>query len=296
MIAYLLDQAGIEKEKGLPRSFLALSRILTDRGIAKEYVETLIDEFFDKNGKHAPDTATLLKASAKRMQDVLRFDGHILPEKREGKIPKVVALTGPTGVGKTTTIAKLAARLKAEGLDVALATIDTYRIAAIEQLKTYAELIGIPLEVLLTPNDLGRTIHMNRGRDIILIDTAGRSQRDIEEIDELGKFLNGEYDVITYLVLSSAGSPEQIKESIKNFSTLGISSLIFTKLDEAVNYGSIFNAMAHSGLPASYFTTGQRVPEDMEPAGAKRLFQSIFKKADRAGVRDTEAHNALSQN
>ncbi len=280
MMAYLIDQAGIEKEKGMPRSFLSLARLMKDRGVAAEYIDTLVDELIEKSGPHAPapDLKTLVSVTASRMKGTLTFGGDFTPTLAgDEEATRVVALTGPTGVGKTTTVAKLAAQLTMAGKKVALVTIDTYRIAAVEQLKIYAKILDIPLEVAVQPMDLARAIHRHADCDVILVDTAGRSQRDTSQIGELKKFIDKAPRMEVQLCLSAASSEEQMEETIKNFAPLGVSALLYTKLDEAPRLGPVFNQSARTGLPVSYYTTGQRVPEDLEPAGAKRLIQGIFR-------------------
>ncbi|MBI5814308.1 MAG: flagellar biosynthesis protein FlhF [Nitrospinae bacterium] len=277
MIYHLLDQAAADKERHLGRSYLALSRILKDKGVATEYAQNLINEIKDNSRDGEPDLKTLIHVVATRMRDTLTFGGAITPPSQgEGK-PRVVAFAGPTGVGKTTTIAKIAAKLSLEGAKVGLVTIDTFRVAAVEQLKIYAKILNIPLDVVLTPNDLGRSLHMYKGMDIVLIDTAGRSQRDLEQIDELRKFLEQNPAIESRLVLSAAASEKQMEETWKNFSSISLAGLVFTKLDEAASLGAVFNQQLKTGLPISYFTTGQRVPEDIEEATAKRLINGLFK-------------------
>ena len=282
MISYLLDQSRIEKEKGMDRSFLALLRILTERGLAAEYAQSIIDEIGGAaEGGPAPDLKTLLYVAANRLRQTLLFDGWIDRAGDDGH-KNVIAIVGPTGVGKTTTVAKLAAILTQRKLKVGLVTIDTYRIAAIEQLKIYANILNIPLEVVLSPGDLVRTLHLYRKMDVVLIDTAGRSQRDVEQIGELKRFFDKCPEVDARLALSASSSERQMAEAARNFSTLPLSGLIFTKLDEAVSLGEVINMQLKTGLPISYFTTGQRVPEDIEEATAKRLMSLFFKTEKQA--------------
>ncbi len=282
MMSYLLDQSGVEKKEGLPRQFIALARILEERGVAPKYVETLIDELRDGVEGHAvPDTKTLVKLAAVRMRDTLTFGGAMEKPGRGDKKPRVIAIVGPTGVGKTTTVAKLAANLVTQGASVALATIDTYRIAAVEQLKIYAGLLNVPLEVIINPGDMAWALNLNRDKDVVFIDTAGRSQRDLSQIEDLRRFLGGSNDIEIQLALAAPSSERQQEEAIKNFSPLGFSSIIFTKLDEAATLGPVFNQNVRTGTPISYFTVGQSVPEDIEEATAKRLLNGIF-RADTA--------------
>jgi flagellar biosynthesis protein FlhF len=276
LVYHLMDISMSEKEMKMGKSLIALSRILKDRGVAGEYAQSVIDEIMERAEGREPDIRTLIHLVAARMRDTMVFGGWIIKSEDEGARPKAVALVGPTGVGKTTTIAKLASRLAGDGFKVGLATIDTFRIAAVEQLKIYAKILNIPIDVVLTPQDLGRALHLRKGLDVVLIDTAGRGQRDLEQIGELAKFFSGQPGVDVKLTLSASSSERQMEEAIKNFSALSLSSIVFTKLDEAAQLGPVFNQSVKTGLPVAYFTTGQRVPEDMEEAGAKRLINGLF--------------------
>ncbi|MBF0291511.1 MAG: flagellar biosynthesis protein FlhF [Nitrospinae bacterium] len=276
LVYHLMDRSMSEKEMKMGKNLIALFRILKDRGVAGEYAQALIDEIMKSADGREPDIRTLIHLAAARMRDTMVFGGWITKSEDPSAGPKAVALVGPTGVGKTTTVAKLAARLAGEGLKVGLATIDTYRIAAVEQLKIYAKILNIPIDVVLTPHDLGRALHLRKGLDVILIDTAGRGQRDREQIGELAEFFSGHPSVDVKMTLSASSSERQMEEAIRNFSALSLSSIVFTKLDEAAQMGPVFNQSVKTGLPVAYFTTGQRVPEDMEEAGAKRLINGLF--------------------
>ncbi len=191
--------------------------------------------------------------------------------------PLTMALVGPTGVGKTTTIAKLAASFKLrDQLTVGMITTDTYRIAAVDQLRTYADIIGVPLKVALTPAEIASACHALRDVDVILIDTAGRSPNDSERIDEIQSFINAAEPHETHLVLSSATSEQVILRTIDRFSTVQADRVIFTKLDEAVNFGVIVNVMRKVGKKLSFITTGQEVPDQIERGEAGRLARLIL--------------------
>jgi flagellar biosynthesis protein FlhF len=189
--------------------------------------------------------------------------------------PYLVALVGPTGVGKTTTIAKLAANFcLREGKKVGLITIDTYRIAAVEQLKTYAQIIDVPLEIAMSVDQLTEAVERMSDRDIVLIDTAGRSQRDATRIQQLKAFFSAVRPHEVHLVLSSAASQKVLDQTIDRFRDIGIDRLIFTKLDEALGFGVILNSLHKAQAKLSYVTTGQDVPSDIEvgePAALTRL-------------------------
>jgi flagellar biosynthesis protein FlhF len=196
---------------------------------------------------------------------------------------RYVALVGPTGVGKTTTIAKLAAHFKLrEGKRVGMITIDTYRIAAVEQLRAYAQILEIPLETVLAPEDMGPALQRLSGLDLVLIDTSGRSQKDHKRLDELKLFLDaarGEGSgggLETHLVLSCTANPNQLAEVAERFSLLGVDRVVFTKLDEAVGVGVILNCVRRLKLQLSYLTTGQDVPDDIEVGHRRRIAQLVL--------------------
>lgn len=276
MLTYLMERARTESDKKMGRGVAALTGILRDRGLAPEHIQSLVDEIRENMAPGPePDLKTLLYVAASGLKKALTFGGWLEVSGEEGR--RVVALAGPTGVGKTTTAAKLAANLARSGARVGLVTIDTYRIAAVEQLKIYAKILKIPLRVVLYPGDLPAVLDEFRSKDIVIIDTAGRSQRDMESIEELSSFLDKAPGTDVRLVLSAASPLRQMTEAARNFSSLGVSGLMFTKLDEAVEIGGAISLQLSTGLPASYLTTGQRVPEDVEEATAKRLLNRFFR-------------------
>lgn len=185
---------------------------------------------------------------------------------------RTVALVGPTGVGKTTTVAKLAANFALkERFRVGLITMDTYRIAAVEQLKTYADLIGIPLEIVYTSSELKGALHRQRDKHLVLVDTAGRSPANQPQMSELEDLLGVDDSIEKHLVLSATTKFSDVMEAIHRFSPLKPQKYIFTKIDEACNLGTIFNVMYYEPRPLSYLTTGQNVPDDIELADPNRL-------------------------
>lgn len=177
---------------------------------------------------------------------------------------RVVALAGPTGVGKTTTLAKLAARYSvSKGAEVALISADNYRIAAPEQLKTYANILGAPFEVVNDANEMAAAIQKYRGYDLVLIDTAGGSQYNRKHVAELRRMLQAAKPDECFLVLSCTTRLEDARSVVDAFRMAGPTGLVFSKLDETRVYGTVLSITAEAGLPLSYFGVGQNVPDDL---------------------------------
>ena len=192
---------------------------------------------------------------------------------------KVIAFIGPTGVGKTTTIAKLAAKYALiEGKSVVMVTADTYRIAADLQLKKYGEIMGIPVEVVLTPDDFKKVINKHIDKDLIFFDTAGRSPRNRQHLAELKEFLEVQSPIETHIVISSVMKYYDALSTINNFGLVPIHRMLFTKLDETKNYGMLLNlSVGSGGIPISFLTIGQNVPDDLEIADPKVISRLIIK-------------------
>lgn len=186
--------------------------------------------------------------------------------------PVVMAFIGPTGVGKTTTIAKLAARCSLQARrKVCLVTIDTYRIAAVEQLKTYARIMDLPIFVCYSAGEMREAIKENSDSALVLIDTAGRSQADDEQVNDLKGYFADAPDIEVVLVLSATTKNSDLRDITQRFAPVGADKLIFTKLDETTTFGPIINEAFYTQLPIAYFTTGQNVPDDIETATSAKL-------------------------
>lgn len=186
----------------------------------------------------------------------------------------VVAFVGPTGVGKTTTVAKLAARFAAHhGSDqVALITTDHYRIGAFEQLATYGKIMGCPVKQAHDFNELEQILYQFRNRKLVLIDTAGMGQRDLRLFQQLDNLTaNSRIPIRSYLVMSATGQRRVLEDAVKQFSRIPLSGAVLTKLDESVSLAPALSVLIQSGLPLSYVTDGQRVPEDMQVADTLAL-------------------------
>jgi flagellar biosynthesis protein FlhF len=193
---------------------------------------------------------------------------------------KRVLFAGPTGVGKTTTIAKIAATQSLWGnKKVVLMTADTYRIAAVEQLRTYAKILGIPIEITADPKETQAAIKKHKDADLILLDTAGRSHYDGERLDELRMLYESFMPDTVHLVMAANIKYRDMLNVIERMGVVPISALLFTKLDETASYGTILNVLHDFNLPVSFFTIGQNVPNDIEIARGDRFVDLLLDNA-----------------
>lgn len=192
---------------------------------------------------------------------------------------QVIAFVGPTGVGKTTTLAKLAAVFALEQrVKVAMVTADTFRIGAVEQLRTYARIMGIPLEVALSPDEVTAAVEKHADKDVVLVDTVGRSQRSEEHLAELKAFVDAAKPTDTHLVVAASLSKRAQDEVVERFAALSPTKLVITKIDETPELGCLVNLPLRTGLAVSCLTNGQNVPQDLDPADAgymARLFVGV---------------------
>ncbi|MCC7389931.1 MAG: flagellar biosynthesis protein FlhF [Phycisphaerales bacterium] len=252
---------------------------LVDNQVRTELADDLVSAVRDQlSGAELADAVTVRDAMLRALTRAISVVGDPRPPVRaEHGRPAVVALVGPTGVGKTTTVAKLAATYKLRhGRKVGLVTADTYRIAAVEQLRTYADIVGLPLKVALSPQDMEAAVEALSDCEVVLIDTAGRSQHDASRLGELREFLDAAKPECTHLVLSLAAAESVILAAAERFGALAPGRLILTKLDETVDFGVLANIAARVKLPLSYVTTGQEVPDHIEPASAERLARLVL--------------------
>ena len=259
----------------LPQSLFRLYTDLIEAEVNEETARDLVERLRRESAPHDLEDVMLLRARMARMieeQIVTTGPIHVESGRR-----RLVALVGPTGVGKTTTIAKLAANFRLrEKKKVGLITVDTYRIAAVEQLRTYADIIDLPMHVVSTPREMRDAVNSLASLDLILLDTAGRSPHDDVKIQELKSFLVEAQADEVHLVLSTTTGASSLEKTAKQFAAAGTTHLILTKLDEAASLGNLLPLVRSSRLPLSYVTDGQSVPDDISAADSGRLARVIL--------------------
>lgn len=244
-------------EMALPAKKRTVLRYLRDRSIREEYAFRLSDKTTD-----IADLPLLISSDIR--------------VKRGEATRKAVMLIGPTGVGKTTTIAKLAARALKAGKKAAIVNLDTFRIGAMEQARIYARILGIPLATASGATELRACLgKFAAERDVIFIDTMGRNPRDEAYIKELAELCSLDIPIEVHLLMSAASDDASLIEAYRFYRTLPIDYIGFSKLDEAVQYGSLYNLLLTYQKPVAWLATGQRVPGDLEPATVKRLASLI---------------------
>ena len=260
----------------MPEQLFDLYLDLIQREVAEELARELIQRVEEQMVGDQNQSADIVRGRLVDVMDgMLNAAGPICANLSDRA--RVVALVGPTGVGKTTTIAKLAANFKLrQNKKVGLITIDTYRIGAVDQLRTYAQIIDVPLDVVVTPSDLTRAIELMKDMDIVLIDTAGRSQTDHLKIRELQTFLDAAKPDEVHLVLSSTAHHSHMLSAAEEFSKLGVDRVILTKLDEAISFGVVLSVLRSVDASLSYITTGQDVPDDIEVGSGRQLAQKLL--------------------
>jgi len=248
---------------------------LSHSGISTDLIRKILDTL--NTLPVESDNQTVKSRLGETFARMIKFAGTLKLRKNS---PRIIALIGPTGVGKTTTTAKLAAMYALNrGNKVALITMDIFRVGAVEQLKTYSRIMGIPLDVASTPKELEKAVEKHSDCDLIFIDTAGRSHKDKEKLDEMKNFLENKIPIETYLCLSATTKDRELEEILNRFSIFQISKVVFTKIDESESLGNMINLLMKDNLQIAYFTTGQRVPEDIEVATPSKLAEMILRGA-----------------
>jgi flagellar biosynthesis protein FlhF len=275
MLQDLCRQSRHGKHRDLPETLFRLFTDLIEADLNEDLARQLVERVRNEASNEELADPLLVKARVARMvESEIPIAGPIVVAPGRSRL---VALVGPTGVGKTTTIAKLAAhyRLK-QKRNVGLITVDTYRIAAVEQLRTYAEIIDLPMLVVSSPREMRDAVRRMRRQDLILLDTAGRSPKDDIKIRELKAFLTEAGADEVHLVLSAVTAARTLEQTAQRFSAVGTTRLVLTKLDEASGLGNLLSLVRSAKLPLSYLTNGQNVPDDIETAAAGRVARLVL--------------------
>lgn len=275
LVEHLSVETRKSNSKELHESLFQVFTNLIDAEVSEEVARELLERVRAGLSPDDLDDRMLVKSRVTRLlEEELKCSGpiQVTPGTR-----RIVSLVGPTGVGKTTTIAKLAANFHLrEKQRVGLITVDTYRIAAVDQLRTYADIIDLPMEVVSTPREMRAAIARLSNLDLILMDTAGRSPQDELRIQELKAMLSEAHPDEVHVVLSSVASSASLKQAADRFAAVGATSLLLTKLDETTGLGNVLPVLRSSKLPISYITNGQNVPEDIASADRRKLARAIL--------------------
>ncbi len=278
LLAEMMNQMDVGEEvKALPKSLQKYHQMLIENEVDEKLTKKILKDCLKNLPKEEVANHEAVRACLEQQILKLLKKPKPLYFKRQGLKQQSVALVGPTGVGKTTTIAKLAATFAiVDKKNVALITADTYRVAAVEQLKTYGEIIGIPVDVVFTPQELQEAIARHTDKDLILIDTAGRSHKNTEQMVELKSFLEVAEPSEIFLVLSASTRSKDMMEIVNKYSDIAINRVIFTKMDETSSYGAILNVVSKTQKYLSYITVGQNVPDDIEVADPAKIVNMIM--------------------
>ena len=264
-----------EKEPGYSRIY----KVFIDNMRQNDVEEDVINEILDSLKKQGIDNnSNVNEAFSIFQKEIIKRLGaseEITVENQ--KKPKVIIFLGPTGVGKTTTLAKIAANfIIKEKKKVGLITADTYRIAAVEQLKTYSEIMGTPITVIYSPKEMKDAIKKHAEDDLVLIDTPGKSHKNKKHFDEIKEIVKNAEPDEAYLLISATTKMKDCKDIIEAYSFLENYKLIFTKIDETSSLGVVLNVKEITGKSLSYFTTGQSVPDDIEIADVENLSKKLL--------------------
>jgi flagellar biosynthesis protein FlhF len=261
----------------IPPEFAGIYKIARESGMDEKHIKSILEETLTHMPMHMRQNSRTVE---RYFQVLLK---KLIPARIEKEIPKgeqkIMMLVGPTGVGKTTTLAKLAARyaLLKYRYKVGIITLDTYRIGAVEQLFQYAQMMKLPFEDVIDVSDFKKALQNLSYCDVILIDTVGSSQHDTQKIEKIATFLKSTSQPIDVnLVLSASAKFQDLKEAYEKFSFLNIDTLTITKFDETSGFGNIFSLIYETQKPLSYFSTGQEVPDDIRTASGDFLVECLF--------------------
>ncbi len=282
----LMNKMSFQVKATLPPKVSSISstRIISRKSELEDYLATLLSRLIragvsQKNTKLIADglipffkegtlrsESEILAKMAERIRSFIKVAPSLAERVQRGQNPKVVTFVGPTGVGKTTTLAKVAAEtLKTRKNRIILATMDTYKVGAVEHLESYAKYLGLPFAICKSPNEALALVSRLRENDLLFLDTLGAGPRENIKLSEMS-LLFSQIEAETHLCVSVTTQERDMKDILSRFSLFKPSYLLATKLDETYALGEFFNAYVNQPMPISYFTVGQRVPQDIEPA------------------------------
>jgi len=259
----------------MPEPVTHFSARLIEQGLDESFVNKIIASAVDGMSLRGLSERRMVRDFLSRALASRLTVGEFLPRKGE---QRVVALVGISGVGKTSAAAKLAAYARYNlGRSVALISVDTFRVGALTQIQTFAEILDVPLSVCYTPGELSAALAAHADKDLIVVDTPGRNtRRALEMVEITTLFTPLPQSRRTYFVASATSKTADLAEATTAFKGLGLNGLIFTKLDETGGVGSLYMLAQGVGLAVSYFCSGPRVPEDIEPASAERMAELLL--------------------
>lgn len=265
-----------EKSEELVRFMKLLYNTMLGNEVDEKYVNQIMDEIDKMHNENTPFDYALANTYQKMILKFGKTSGIAPAEKGV----KVVFFVGPTGVGKTTTIAKIASKFSVEDKKkVALLTADTYRIAAAEQLRTYANILDVPFRVIYTAEEIGTALRDFKDYDYILIDTAGHSHHNEAQKDTMSSFIHsvdGQAEKEVFLVISATTKYRDLLNIADTYAEMSDYKLIFTKLDETTSLGNLLNIKLHTGATISYVTYGQNVPDDIEAFNPQKTVKQLL--------------------
>jgi flagellar biosynthesis protein FlhF len=266
------SEAVVKSEVNIDKELKEIVDTLFNREVQKPIISSILNQLKKyKNFLHPTNIDSYVLSSIESLISTAKFE-----VKKTGR-PMKVALVGPTGVGKTTCIAKLAVISKIlHNLDVGLISIDTYRLGALDQLRIFSEISNIEMLVAYEPSDIPKLINSFKKKDIIFIDTAGRSQKNIDQLEKTKEFLSAAKVDDTYLVLSSTGTTKNLYDVADKFKLFNYNSVIFTKIDEAVTFGNILNIVTNFDVPVSFLSNGQVIPDDIISADPEFIANMVY--------------------
>jgi flagellar biosynthesis protein FlhF len=272
MLDTFFDTMGFQRKDKIPGALSKIYHHLVSTGVARSRAFLIVNTL-KKNlpAEQLQNEDGVYRIAEKLLTRTISVSYGAAERKR------ICAFVGPTGAGKTTTLAKIAARSALEEkVKVGLITTDTYRIAAAEQLKTYARIMEIPIEVVSDKAAFKRALAKLADRDLVLVDTPGKSSVEPGYVEKLRDLLHLETPVETHLLLPLTASPDSLSENLERFKPVGYQSIIFTKLDESRHFGVIYNVIDQERKPVSFITNGQNVPQDIEKINPGRLAKMIM--------------------